>query len=224
MVGRGIKAVELNTIMTGDARELAKTIPDESVDMVFCDPVYSNIDDYRWLAETAMRVLKPDSACLAWCSKAGESQFAMQESGLNYHWTLNYTVQAKPTLLFHYGLFTWTTPCLFFAKGHRKASPPIPDTFISKAPPDNGFKWNKNIEVINRWMRSFTKPGDIVYDPFAGSGTVPAVCKMTGRNYLASEIDPVRAATARQRVEQAPMPLFVLENEKQAVWDLEEAI
>lgn len=207
--------MELNSIMTGDARELAKTIPDCSVDFIFADPVYANVDDYRWLAETAMRVLKPDSACLAWCSKPAECQFAMQETGLNYQWTLNYTVQAKPTLLFHYGLFTWTTPCLFFAKGHRKAYPPIPDTFISQSPPDNGFKWNKNISVINRWLASFSKPGDIVYDPFAGSGTVPAVCKMTGRNYLASEIDPQRAEEARKRVEQTPIPLFHYEPEQQ---------
>ena len=52
-------------IYTGDARELARAIPDESVDLIFTDPVYQNIDDYRWLAETAARVLKPDSACLA---------------------------------------------------------------------------------------------------------------------------------------------------------------
>ena len=31
---------DLNTIITGDARELAKAIPDESVDLIFTDPVY----------------------------------------------------------------------------------------------------------------------------------------------------------------------------------------
>jgi predicted methyltransferase len=54
-------------IYTGDARELARAIPDESVDLIFTDPVYQNLDDYRWLAETAARVLKPDSACLVFC-------------------------------------------------------------------------------------------------------------------------------------------------------------
>ena len=41
---------ELDRIITGDARELAKAIPDESVDLIFTDPVYDRIDDYRWLA------------------------------------------------------------------------------------------------------------------------------------------------------------------------------
>ena len=39
-------------IYTGDARELAEAIPDESVDLIFTDPVYDRIDDYRWLAES----------------------------------------------------------------------------------------------------------------------------------------------------------------------------
>jgi len=54
-----------NQIVTGDARELAKAIPDESIDLVFTDPVYDRIDDYRWLAETAARVLEPEQMELA---------------------------------------------------------------------------------------------------------------------------------------------------------------
>jgi len=57
---------DLNTIVTGDARQLAEAIPDESVDLVFTDPVYDRIDDYRWLAETAARVLKVDGHLLTW--------------------------------------------------------------------------------------------------------------------------------------------------------------
>jgi hypothetical protein len=40
-----------NGIYCGDARELAKAIPDESVDLIFTDPIYDRIDDYRWLRE-----------------------------------------------------------------------------------------------------------------------------------------------------------------------------
>ena len=45
-----------NGIYCGDARELAQAIPDESVYLVFTDPVYNRVDDYRWLAETGARV------------------------------------------------------------------------------------------------------------------------------------------------------------------------
>lgn len=54
----------LNKIMVGDARKLSAAIPDESVDLVFTDPVYDRIDDYKWLAREAKRVLKPNSAAL----------------------------------------------------------------------------------------------------------------------------------------------------------------
>ena len=56
---------QINSIYTGDARELALALPDESVDLIFTDPVYDRIDDYRWLAQTAERVLKPGGSVIA---------------------------------------------------------------------------------------------------------------------------------------------------------------
>ena len=203
----------LNQIITGDARELAKSIPDESIDLIFADPIYENIEDYRWLAETAMRVLKPNSALLAFSSHrwVAKSQIAMEETGLTYLYTLQYIIPGKPGALHLYGLYPCATPCLLFAKGRTKASPYLPDALVSTDPADNEFKWQKNIKIVTRWLTAFSKPGDTVYDPFAGSGTVPAVCKMTGRNFIASEIDPERAEQARKRVEMTPIPLFHLE-------------
>lgn len=55
----------LDEIITGDAREVVKEIPPESIDCIFTDPVYQNIDDYRWLATEALRVLKPKGMLLA---------------------------------------------------------------------------------------------------------------------------------------------------------------
>jgi DNA modification methylase len=208
----------LNQIVTGDARELAKEIEPESIDLIFCDPIYSNIEDYAWLAETALRVLKPGGAVLAWISKQKiiECHTAMLIPGLSYQTTLYYVVQCKQARpLFLYGVINWTTPCLVFAKGKYKCSPFIPDTIVDAAPSQNAFEWQKNTGVIEKWLLSFSKPGDIVFDPFAGSGTVPAVCKMIGRNYIGFEIEPDRAEKARMRVELTPLPLFVMEQEQQ---------
>ena len=57
-------AFELNHIYTGDAKELTKDIPNESIDLIFTDPVYQNLDDYEWLAQEAARLLKPNSTLL----------------------------------------------------------------------------------------------------------------------------------------------------------------
>jgi len=202
---------DLNEIYTGDARELSKAIPDESVDLIFTDPVYQNIEDYEWLAQEAARALKPDSACLVWCSKplAAPCQIAM-ENHLEYVYTLDYVVPAKPYRLRFYHLFLWTTPCLWMQKGHSIPEAWFPDTIISRKQANGDHKWNKNPEAFFQWMQIFTQPGAIVYDPFTGGGTVPAVCKMLQRNYLAFEIDPDTADLARQRVAQTqpPLPFF----------------
>jgi DNA modification methylase len=44
-------------------------------------------------------------------------------------------------------------------------------------------------ELAERIILITTKPGDLVVDPFAGSGTVLLAAKKNGRNYLGFEID-----------------------------------
>ena len=214
-----------NGIYTGDAMELAESIPDESVDLIFTDPVYREIDHYRWLAKMAARVLKQDTACLAWYG--GPAIAAVQSAMADYlrwTWQLNYTVPAKPNKLIGYNIFTWTTPCLWYRKGKGFPKQRIPDTFISTARPATAFKWNKNPAVIRRWCAAFTDEAAIILDPFSGSGTLPAACKQLGRHCLAFEIDPVTAELARERVRNTQPPLFIPDAAaEQFVLDISEA-
>ena len=55
-------------------------------------------------------------------------------------------------------------------------------------------------EITERIVRACSKPGDLVLDPFAGSGTVPKVAHGLGRRWLGIEISPVYAAEAAVRV------------------------
>ena len=43
-------------------------------------------------------------------------------------------------------------------------------------------------ELVKRIIENFTKPDDIVYDPFMGTGTTAVVAKKMNRRYLGSEI------------------------------------
>lgn len=217
----GATYYEINTIVTGDARKLAASIPDGSVDLILTDPVYQNIDDYAWLAKTAMRVLKPGGVLLAWASvpRAGRAQQAMEDAGMQYVYTLFYTVVAKTFRMRWYNLFCWTTPCLWFQRPDEATRPNrwMPDTYsetviidnttISSAAPHGSFVWNKNIGVLIKYIEQYSDPGDIVYDPFAGTGSVPIACRATSRNFIASEIDSDRAAEARARIAATPLPL-----------------
>lgn len=192
----------LNEIYIGDAFELGRSIPSESLDMIFCDPLYDRPDDYEHLAELAARTLKPNTACLVYCSDI--KQFEIKEvmsKHLRFIKPLYYTVKAKPSCLRGYNIFIWTTPCLWFAKGNGFPHKRTIDTIISTAGrPDGKHKWNKNIEAYSRWIQDFTLPGAVIFDPFTGSGTAPAAASMFGRNYLAFERDAHEAQSARDRL------------------------
>ncbi len=47
----------------------------------------------------------------------------------------------------------------------------------------------KKLEVIADIVKVHTNPGDIVFDPFSGSGTTVLACNQTGRDAIGVEID-----------------------------------
>jgi DNA modification methylase len=54
--------------------------------------------------------------------------------------------------------------------------------------------------VLERVIRVASSPGDLVLDPFAGSGTTLAVAKRLGRDYLGMELSDAYAESARSRL------------------------
>jgi modification methylase len=54
--------------------------------------------------------------------------------------------------------------------------------------------------LLQRVMLSSSNPGDVVLDPFFGTGTTGAVAKQLGRNYIGIERDETYAKHARQRI------------------------
>ena len=57
-------------------------------------------------------------------------------------------------------------------------------------------------ELAERTIRLLSEPGEIVLDPFVGSGTTTAVARSLGRHWLGIERDPATAALARGRTEE----------------------
>jgi modification methylase len=55
--------------------------------------------------------------------------------------------------------------------------------------------------LLARVLLSSTNPGDVVLDPFFGTGTTGAVAKRLGRHFIGLERDPVYARAARQRID-----------------------
>lgn len=56
---------------------------------------------------------------------------------------------------------------------------------------------------LEQWIKYLSKPGDIVLDPFCGSGTTLVVAKRLGRKYIGIEIDEKYCKIALNRLNHA---------------------
>ncbi|MEO0147277.1 MAG: site-specific DNA-methyltransferase [candidate division WOR-3 bacterium] len=64
------------------------------------------------------------------------------------------------------------------------------------------------VELVKKILLFSSDEGDIVFDPFLGSGTVAVVAKMLGRHYLGFEIVPEYYEFAKERISKVQMSLF----------------
>jgi modification methylase len=66
--------------------------------------------------------------------------------------------------------------------------------------------------LLHRLLLASTNPGDLVLDPFFGTGTTGAVARRLGRRWLGIERDPVYAAAAEARIARVrPLPPSALQ-------------
>ena len=63
----------------------------------------------------------------------------------------------------------------------------------------------KPIALMDIMIRNSTNKGDIVLDPFAGSGSTLLAAKIADRRYIGFEIDPVYYEIADKRLNQIPL-------------------
>jgi hypothetical protein len=209
-----------NQIVTGDARALAERIPAESIDLIFTDPVYDRIDDYRWLAETAARVLKPFGMLCVWSN--GKWHYPntkwLEASGLQWRWTfddinLDRSAPMNGKIIAKANRVIWMD-----RDGASRLLDYLPDGYASYSSlttlPRLDFGWHKSPIYCGKVISAFTFIGNIIADFFSGSGTIAAMAKQLKRNFIAFEIDPATAERARERVQNTQPPLFVLQPEQ----------
>ena len=61
----------------------------------------------------------------------------------------------------------------------------------------------KPVALMAWIIEKYTRPGDLILDPFCGSGTTGVACVQTGRRFIGIEIDPGYADIARTRIAKA---------------------
>lgn len=177
-----------------------------------------------WLAE-CHRILKPDGAI--WLIGSYHNVFRMGTAlqDLNY-WLLNDVIWRKvnPMPNFRGRRFTNAHETLIWASRDRKSRytfnyeslKALNDDLqmrsdwlfpICSGPErlkdDGGRKAHptqKPEALLHRLLLATTNPGDVVLDPFFGTGTSGAVAKRLGRRFIGIERDPDYAKAAEERI------------------------
>ena len=185
-----------------------------------------------WITAAA-RTLAVDGTMFVICGQeyAGDHQIAMRDAGL--HWrntviwretfgvncTRKFNRTARPMHYFtkHRARFTFNVEMLTTRSrrqeiGDRRANPAgkllddvwtisrVCGTFSERV---KGVPTQLPLTLVRRIVSGMSRPGDLVVDPFTGSGTTGVVCVETGRRFHGIELREEYAAIARARVEAA---------------------
>ena len=208
-----------NQIVTGDARELAKRIPDESIDLIFTDPPYLKeyLHLYDWLGEAGSRVLKPNGFLLVYIGVYWKHEVMQRLANeLDYYFDFvlenagNSPIMWTRKVISRYkSIMAWT----------KKGAAAKPRTNVLSLWRGGGedkryHTWGQDESSARYYIDCFSSSKDIVVDFLVGGGTTAAICKQLRRNYIAFEIDPDTADLARKRVLNTQPPLFIPEPEQ----------
>jgi site-specific DNA-methyltransferase (adenine-specific) len=63
-----------------------------------------------------------------------------------------------------------------------------------------GYPTQKPEGLVRRFVHASSRPGDLVLDPFAGSGTLGAVARATGRRYVLMDSSEEAVRVMRERL------------------------
>ena len=200
-----------NNIICGDSFELVKSIPDESVDMILCDPVYWDIQQYEFVVKTAERALVDGGNVVVQCGI--EFRFEIEkifhDSSLTPHPLICEVFTGGNAKMWAHRSFNCWHPYVWFSKGEKRNGEWIRDLMRGGGRAKGLHEWGDSVGIFISLVERLCPENGIVLDLFAGSGTVAAACKMLNRYWIGFEIDEETAKMANKRVAETPMPLFV---------------
>ncbi len=100
--------------------------------------------------------------------------------------------------------------CLYFRKGgycnpsnYEQAKTVFYQPINSKDKKQYGHPTIKPLNIIKNLILNSSYEGDIILDPFMGSGTTPVACVETNRHYIGFELEPKYFDIACKRLDEA---------------------
>jgi DNA modification methylase len=227
LCGDSTKLDDVRRVMGSDKAALVATDPPYLVDYTGERPndsgkdwtaTYREIDIqdadgfFRAVFVNVIDVLAPHAAVYTWYAhkRCGEIQRIWKDLGILDHQSI---VWIKPSSVF--GRVFWHFRHEHCLMGWRQGSKPEHDgahehdsvwevDFDGKARlVGNEHPCTKPVELFARPMRKHTKPGDVVFEPFSGSGSQLIAAERTARRCRAIEITPAYVDVAIKRWQKA---------------------
>lgn len=198
-----IVADDLHGVHRGDFRDVAKTLADASVDLIFTDPPYDRktLPLYGDMAEIAARVLKPGGSLITYLG-----QYQIHEvctliaPHLRLWWTLCCLHTGQSARMTEYGVVVKWKPMLWFVKGTRGDKLTFVEDLIESNQEKDSHEWQQGIAEAAYYIDKLTLPGGMVFDPFCGGATTAVAAKQLKRRWLTCDVDKAAVALARKRV------------------------
>ena len=210
-------------------------IPDSSIDLIIMDPpyyfgenakgaghfgdrqVYQEIGDINEKVNTdvldeVLRVLKTPNVYI-WCNKKQIGQYITYFEARGCFTDILTWHKTNPTPAISNNYLSDTEYCLFFRKNAKLYGDYISLKKYWITPVNIADKkaWGhptiKPLSIIQQLIKNSSREGDIVLDPFLGSGTTALACKSLGRHYLGYEINPDYYRIAQARLKSVSVTL-----------------
>lgn len=216
-----------------DALEWLASLPPSSVDMCATDPPYESLEKHRATGTTTRlkhsksssndwfsifpnalfpelfsqlyRVMKKNTHLYLFCDQ--ETMFVAkpigEAAGFKFWKPI---VWEKVTMGMGYHYRCQYECILFFEKGKRKLNDlGISDVLHCKRI-RNGYPTEKPVGVCNTLVYQSSAPGELVIDPFCGSGSMGVASLKQGRSFAGCDIKPEAVLYSRERLTPLVIP------------------
>lgn len=166
---------------------------DESIDLILTDPPYPGeyLNLWQDLFYIADRILKPSSFLICYSGQMYLDKIFMMENHLNYYWTANIIFSQKPLIHGRNIINEWKPILIFQKTPFKKISDTISDTisFDYSERDMHNENWGQTIKPFEFLIEKFSLPGDLIFEPFAGTGTTLIAAKNMKRRCIGTEIN-----------------------------------
>lgn len=176
----------------------------DSVDLFFTDPPYPAEFLPLWsdLGALAAKALKPGGLLVAYSGQMFLPE-VMHRVGehLPYWWMYSVThVGAFFQLMARRTQVGWK-PLLVYRKPGGEGFPPWVNDIVTEGRQEkSGHEWQQSEVEAAYWIEKLTGRGDLIVDPFLGSGTTAAVARRLGRRFIGCDVDPLAVQRTKERV------------------------